>query len=81
MKIDIFRPLSEPKKLKDRFDEIFEVSEYVEIMDNIKAQRKVLDKRVIELDNEIQNHLEGYVLRSNAVRFCFFFKLEFIPHF
>uniref|UniRef100_A0A914PA12 Rad50/SbcC-type AAA domain-containing protein n=1 Tax=Panagrolaimus davidi TaxID=227884 RepID=A0A914PA12_9BILA len=58
-------PLSEPKKLKKRFDKIFEVSEYVEIMENIRSERKELNKKVSELDNEIQNHLVGYVQRSN----------------
>jgi DNA repair protein RAD50 len=60
-------PLSESKKLKERFDEIFEVSEYVEIMENIKTHRKILDKRVAEIDKEIQNHLLGYVQRSNTL--------------
>lgn len=35
-----FRPLDEPKKLKERFDEIFNVSGYVKAIDSLKREIK-----------------------------------------
>jgi len=36
----IFRPLSEPKELKKRFDAIFEVTKFVKALENIKKSIK-----------------------------------------
>jgi len=38
----LFRPLSEPKELKQRFDAIFEVTKYVKALDAIKRNIKEL---------------------------------------
>jgi hypothetical protein len=36
----IFRPLSEPKELKLKFDAIFEVERFVKVMDGIRKSAK-----------------------------------------
>uniref|UniRef100_A0A7E4VZS3 AAA_15 domain-containing protein n=1 Tax=Panagrellus redivivus TaxID=6233 RepID=A0A7E4VZS3_PANRE len=54
-------PLSDSKDLKERFDKIFDVSEYVDIIDNLKVAKKDCDKKVGEITKELSQHLEGYV--------------------
>ncbi|KAE9553112.1 hypothetical protein FO519_003665 [Halicephalobus sp. NKZ332] len=60
-------PLSEPKKLKEKFDEIFEVSEYVTVMENIKVERKKLENNMKVIDGQVPL-LEENVNRLNRLQ-------------
>lgn len=63
-------PLSEPKKLKEKFDEIFEVSEYVTVMDNIKTEKKKLENEIKIIDGQIPL-IEDNVNRLNKLELEF----------
>lgn len=64
----IFRPLSEPKELKIRFDAIFEVTKYVKALDNIKKNIKELEIQIRIIDAELPALKSDLESKANVIR-------------
>lgn len=66
-----FRPLSEPKELKVRFDAIFEVTKYVKALDQIKKNIKDLELKLNNGDSLLPNLQDNMRLKANVCFTCF----------
>ena len=58
-------PLSDSKKLKEKFDKIFNATKYVKAIENIKEIRKGMNKEITEFgaDLKVLRNIEEYAIK------------------